>query len=170
MKKLSILFCAALLVGVVLLATPVAGASPFASPLPPAITETSSVKVPTEIYVYIDCANGGAGEGVLLTGNLHIQSHLTITPNGSYLLTSHYQPQGISGTGDASGDKYQATGGTHDRVRFSALPYNYTYVNNFRIVGQGKGNNFVVHENVHITINSQGVLTAYVDNYRAECK
>jgi hypothetical protein len=47
--------------------------------------------------------------------------------------------------------------------------YEYTYVNNFKIVGQGSGNNFMIHETLHLTVNPDGTLTAYVDNYSAEC-
>ena len=44
------------------------------------------------------------------------------------------------------------------------------YVNNFRIIGQGTGNNFLVHEIVHLTINANGTATNYVDNFSIECK
>jgi hypothetical protein len=43
-------------------------------------------------------------------------------------------------------------------------------VNNFRIIGQGKGNNFLVHENLHLTINANGVATAVHDNFSIDCR
>jgi hypothetical protein len=43
-------------------------------------------------------------------------------------------------------------------------------VNNFRIIGQGPGNNYLVHEVFHVTINANGEVTAYVDNFSIECK
>ena len=43
-------------------------------------------------------------------------------------------------------------------------------MNNFRIIGQGPGNNFLVHETFHVTINANGVVTATVDNFSVECK
>ena len=48
--------------------------------------------------------------------------------------------------------------------------YESTYINNFRIVGQGNGNNFLVHETYHVTVNANGEATAYVDNFRVECR
>jgi len=51
----------------------------------------------------------------------------------------------------------------------SGLPFTFTSVNNFRIIGQGPGNNSVVHENTHITINANGTITASVDNFKATC-
>jgi hypothetical protein len=43
-------------------------------------------------------------------------------------------------------------------------------VNNFRIIGQGTGNNFLVHETFHITVNADGTMTASVDNFSVDCK
>jgi hypothetical protein len=43
-------------------------------------------------------------------------------------------------------------------------------VNNFRIIGQGRGNNFLVHENVHLTITANGDVGTAHDNFGVECK
>ena len=170
MKKLILLFVASLLLTQLLVAFPTQAATPFNSPLPPALTETSSVKVPANIYVFADCALGGQGEEIYLAGNLHIVSHTTLDPNGGYHSTLSFQPQGISGVGSTSGDKYQATGITRYSDNYLNLPYTTTYVNNFRIIGQGPGNNYLVHETYHITINANGELTAFVDNWSIDCK
>jgi hypothetical protein len=50
------------------------------------------------------------------------------------------------------------------------LPYTFTYINNFRMIGQGPGNNFLVHTTNHVTINANGEATATVDNTSTECK
>jgi hypothetical protein len=137
---------------------------------PPAIAFTANEIVPVSIAVFVDCANGGAGEEVILEGNLHILFHVTI--NGNNVVTkTHFQPQGISGNGTITGDKYQATGVTQEIAKSSLVngQANFTLVNNFRIIGQGPGNNFRIHENFHITVNANGTLTAFVDNFSAEC-
>jgi hypothetical protein len=82
---------------------------------------------------------------------------------------THDQPQGISGTGLVTGDKYQATGVTQDEFNTS-FGMEETFINNFRIIGQGPGNNFLVHENFHITINANGTVTAFHDNFTIDCK
>ena len=126
---------------------------------------------PVNIPVLIPCAAGGAGEVVTLTGNLHVLMSVTVNAN-NVSFDSHFQAQGISGTGSVTGDKYQATGIT--RFNFNAdvigFPFNTTLVNNFRIIGQGTGNNFVVHQTFHITVNANGDVTAFVDNFTAECR
>ena len=136
-----------------------------------ASTETISTSVPTDLVVFVSCANGGAGELVELSGNLHILTSLTTTPNGKVTVRSLFQPQGISGTGMITGTKYQATGGTQETVVASdPLPFVDTFVNNFRIIGAGPGNNYLVHETVHVTINAGGEVTAEVDKLSVECR
>jgi hypothetical protein len=135
-----------------------------------ATTITDNESVPISFYGYVPCANGGAGEYVQLSGNLHIVSHTTIDSRGGAHIMLQFNPQGVSGVGLTTGDKYRATGVTHYNVNARSLPFNTTYVNNFRLIGQGPGNNFTVHENFHITINAKGELTAVVTNFRFECK
>ena len=72
-----------------------------------------------------------------------------------------------------TGDKYQATGVTKDssfKGSFQNGQFTQTYVNNFRIIGTGTGNNFLVHEVAHITINADGTLTVFHDNFSIACK
>lgn len=141
------------------------------SSLAKATTYTDNFSIPVDIFVYVDCAAGGVGEWIQVSGPLHILYHLTINGN-DFHVKEHYQLQGISGVGFTTGDKYQGTGETQETYGGSFVngQYSDTYVNNFRMIGQGPGNNFTVHETYHITINANGTLTAYVDNFKFECK
>jgi hypothetical protein len=124
------------------------------------------------LTVFVPCAVGGAGEIVDLSGPLH--TLITFTINGNNVSgTAHFQPQGIVGTGETTGDKYQATGVTKDssfKGSFQNGQFTQTYVNNFRIIGSGSGNNFLVHEVAHITFNADGTLTVFHDNFSIACK
>jgi hypothetical protein len=123
---------------------------------------------PIALPVFVPCADGGAGELVVLEGDLHLL--LSITADGNHLsIKTHAQPQGITGTGLSTGDKYQGTGVTQDHFT-TGLGETFTFVNNFRIIGEGPGNNFLVHETFHVTINANGEVTATVDNFSVECK
>jgi len=84
----------------------------------------------------------------------------------------HFQPQGISGTGETTGAKYQGTGATQESFTnsFQNGQANETFINNFRIIGQGPGNNFLVHETLHFTINADGTVTVFHDNFSVDCK
>ncbi len=123
------------------------------------------------LTVFIPCAAGGAGEVVDLSGPLHTLISFTINGNNvsGYF---HFQPQGISGTGETSGAKYQATGVTQESFKNSLQngQANFTYINNFRIIGQGPGNNSLVHETLHFTVNADGSLTVFHDNFSIDCK
>ena len=124
------------------------------------------------LNVFIPCALNGAGEIANLTGDLHSLFHVTQDAHGGLTVVSHNQPQGISGVGLTSGDSYQGTGVTREtyRVNLSGLPFTDTFVNNFRMIGQGTGNNYLVHQTFHFTINANGEVTGWADNFRVECQ
>ena len=136
-----------------------------------ATTSTTNEIVPFSDVVFVACANGGAGEDVALSGTLHILEHLTENGN-NFSLKLHAQPQGVSGEGLTTGDKYQATGVTQERIggSFQNGSFEDTFINNFRIIGQGPGNNFLIHQTIHVTVNANGVVTSEVENSTADCK
>lgn len=138
-------------------------------PRPDAETFTDQERIPFDTFVYVPCANGGNGEVVVLAGSLHVLYHVTLTDQGGYHVKSHSQPQGVSGVGLTTGDAYVGTGVTQNQFN-GTVGYETTYINNFRIVGQGNGNNYLVHETYHVTINANGEVTAYVDNFSVECR
>jgi hypothetical protein len=126
---------------------------------------------PLAITVFVECANGGAGELVALSGDLHVLIHETTDSGGGFHFDVHFQPQGVSGVGLSSGNRYQGTGVTSQRANERGpAPFEFSLINNFRIIGQGPGNNFVVHENLHITVNANGDITAFHDNFSTDCK
>jgi hypothetical protein len=131
----------------------------------------TNISIPVAISVFVPCAVGGTGEVVTLSGDLHILISTTVNANHISLYT-HFQPQGVSGVGSVSGDKYQGTGVTRTSIEADVVsfPFIETFVNNFRIIGQGPGNNFLLHQNIHITVNANGTVTASVDNFSVECK
>ena len=159
-RKAAKLILTALLITVLLVPT---------SALAAAESFTASVKFPIDILVFVPCANGGAGEEVQLTGSLHDVFHMTFTSNGSVIVSASDNPQGVSGYGLTTGAKYQGTGITHFKFGIQKGSED-TFVNNFRIIGQGSGNNYLLHENLHITVNANGMLTAYHDNFSIECQ
>jgi hypothetical protein len=135
-------------------------------------TKTNEI-VPIAFGPFVPCANGGAGEVVWVSGNLHINDHVTINDNRVHVL-SHYNAQGIQGVGLTTGDTYRDAGATKETFNFFVgvddFPLTYTYVDNFRIIGPGPGNNLTFHLTFHVTVNANGVVTTVVDNGRFECK
>jgi hypothetical protein len=128
-------------------------------------------KTNVNLTIFVPCAAGGAGEIVDLSGSLHTLISFTINGNNvsGYF---HFQPQGISGTGETTGANYQGTGVTQESFKNSLQngQANLTSVNNFRIIGQGPGNNYLVHETLHVSVNADGAVTVFHDNFSIDCK
>jgi len=123
-----------------------------------AAAQASSQKIPVVIPVNIPCADDGAGEVVMMEGTLHVVTFTNTNANGCTTVKMHVQPQKLTGVGTVTGDKYQGTGVTqsieiqHTDCEEGCIVEG-TFVNNFRMIGQGKGNNFTVHTNYSYTYN-----------------
>jgi hypothetical protein len=124
--------------------------------------------IPFSLIAFVPCANGGAGEAVLVEGNLHVLITETVNDNNASFKV-HFQPQGAEGIGLTTGDTYRATGETQEHVSLGPSLAD-TFVNNFKIIGQGPDNNLLVHQTIHLTINANGELTAEVLNESIECR
>ena len=137
-----------------------------------AAAQAESQKIPFAQVAFVPCADGGAGENVLIEGTLHILSKFSFDANGGVHVKLHFQPQGATGTGLSTGDVYHATGVTQETLNINAsgLPITNTFINSFKIIGEGPNNNLLIQETVHVTINENGELTANVVNLSAECR
>ena len=135
-----------------------------------ATTMTDNVVVPFTGQVPVPCAPAGGDEFINVSGNLHMLTEVTENASGGYHLVILHNPQGITGYGQTTGDEYQGTGSTLTETNISGLPSQYTYVNNFRIIGHNTGNNYLIHETTHVTINAQGETTADVNDVSITCK
>lgn len=134
-----------------------------------ATTVTTNEQIPIAISVFVPCANGGVGELVELSGTLHVLTHVTIDDQGGLHVKQHFQPRGVSGTGLTSGDTYHGTGVTQSTFNATA-GFEETSINNFRVIGQGPDNNFLVHSTFHVTVTPNGDVTSTVGNFSAECR
>jgi len=134
-----------------------------------AVTTNDTQTIP--FSVFIPCANGGAGE--VVSGDLPLHTLITSTVNGNKVSgKTHFQPQGGSLVGETTGDSYRPTGVTQDTFNGSLQNglFTQTFINNFRIIGPGPGNNFLVHESFHVTINANGDTAVTHDNVSEDCK
>jgi len=142
-------------------------------------TFTESIIVPVPFGFFVPCAAGGAGEVVEGGGNLQILMHVTMKGD-RVTVKQQFNPQGITATGQTTGDTYQVTG--VDQVTFVGIfppappgdpqigPISNTFTSNFRIIGPGPGNNFLGHITFHTTVNANGDVTTEVDNFSVDCK
>ena len=134
-----------------------------------ATTFTNNVQTSIDIVAFVPCAAGGEGETVFFSGTLHGVSVTTIDDTGTFHTVLHFQPQGIHGEGLTTGDNYQWTGATQATYN-GLVGYENTFINNYRIIGEGPNNNFLIHQTFHATVQPDGEVTIVVDHYSVECK
>ena len=127
--------------------------------------------MPFNASLWVPCANGGAGEYVALSGVIEFSTHDVLDGDGGTHERKMMRPSGVSGVGATTGLHYRGTGMSFMSEGVSTDGASaYSYVNNFRIIGQGPGNNVLVHAVVHQTTNAEGVVTAEVNVSSSSCK
>jgi hypothetical protein len=109
------------------------------------------------------------GETITLSGTLIGIFTEQQLGGGGFLLTFHFQPQGVSGT-SSSGVPYHGTGLTRETiVNVPSGGLTDTFVNRFHIVGTAGAPTYYVKETIHLTVTPTGEITASVDNFSIEC-
>jgi hypothetical protein len=131
-------------------------ASPFAN-----------YSVPVFISIFDPCLNHGQGDVINLSGNLHF---LFDDSDGVHQkFQTNYQ--GITGTSQTTGQKYLGTGvSTTIFASKVGRTFTNTLEDSFHLIGQGTSTNLLVHSSLHVTVNANGVQSAFVDNFSIECK
>ncbi len=134
------------------------------SVLAQANTFTWTFSTSIDSVLFYPCALGGAGEIVAISGTIHNVFHVTLDPSYGMHGVRHSSFQGVSGTGLTSGIKYQATGVYASEFNGTRV-YETNLVQSFRFIGQGPGNNFLLHNDSHITVSADGTLAVH-DHFR----
>jgi hypothetical protein len=136
-----------------------------------ATSMTTNIKTPVDVAVVVPCANGGAGEVVYFSGATHHLIHLTFDGAGGFHIVSYDSHQSLYGTGETTGATYRGTvaAQTHTNHGTDALPFTFTYVAAYQIIGQGPYDNLVLHVSNHFTINPDRTITAVAYHFRATC-
>ena len=122
---------------------------------------------PVEFTDFFMCA----GEEIHFTGAFHWNSHTVTDGNGGFHSVFTANDHSLSGVGLTTGTKYHEVGATVEvfNVRGTA-PLEYTFTITLNFIGQGPGNNLIIKQNFHFTVNANGSTTASVDNFTQECK
>jgi len=117
---------------------------------------------------FVPCANGGAGE--ILFGSIDVHNLITSTVNANGESSQFlFQPRG-SMVGSITGDTYRVAGVTRGSSgeRLPNSGYTLTFANNFLLIGPGEGNNLRVHELAHVTMNGDDVIVRH-DSFTIDC-
>jgi opacity protein-like surface antigen len=133
----------------------------------PAATAQAATTI--EKNIPFEATIDACGETITLSGT--VVAVLTEQPlaGGGFLVTVHFQPQGITGT-STSGVVYHATGLTRDTtVQVPSGGLTDTFINRFHIVATAGGPTFYVKETVHFTVSPTGEIRASVEFASEEC-
>jgi hypothetical protein len=131
----------------------------------------NEIKDITGFSFFNPCANNRAGEVVVFQGNLHAMASFTI--NNNHISGSvHFNPAGLTGIGTVTGTMYHASGIT--QLPFSESSVNgrfeVTFIDYFRIIGPGPGDNVLVHNHAHMVVNANGEVTVNFENFVTDCR
>jgi hypothetical protein len=136
-----------------------------------AVTSASATAVTEKVpFDFVLSPEEGCGEAIQLSGTLLAEFSFTGTSSGNVEIGFHFNPQGITGVGLTSGATYHATGETLGTTTIRANGgISDTFVNNFKIIGEGSAPNFLETDVIHLTVNANGVVTATVEQSMIRC-
>ncbi len=118
---------------------------------------------------YVPCANGGAGE--LLTGMIELHNRASETVNGNRDAWQFTFERHGELVGQITGDTYRLTS-VEQGAYTQSLDSDHstlTYVNRYRLVGPGPGNDLIVRETAHITIGADENAVVQRDDFTVDC-
>ena len=120
-----------------------------------ASTRTSIVAIPFENTTFVPCANGGAGEDVLITGKTNLVYQMTWTDH-DFTMVYHDNDHQVKGVGLSSGETYTGSGGTNGTFMGSWVNSQWVgdFVEQTKIVG--KGTVFTVIQKIHLKVTPDG--------------
>ena len=118
---------------------------------------------------YVPCANGGSGE--LLTGTIDVNNLASETVNGNHAAWQFLFERRGELVGSITGDTYRLAGVEHGAYTQSlgSEHSTLTYVNRYRLVGPGPGNNLIVRETAHITLDAGENVVVQRDDFTVDC-
>jgi hypothetical protein len=118
---------------------------------------------------YVPCANGGSGE--LLTGTIEVHDLASETVNGNHAAWQFLFERRGELVGSITGDTYRLAGVEHGAYTQSlgSEHSTLTYVNRYRLVGPGPGNNLIVRETAHITLDAGENVVVQRDDFTVDC-
>ena len=132
-----------------------------------ASASATTEKIPFDIVLAPEEA---CGEAIHLSGTLLAQFRTTETSGGNVAVGFHFNPQGITGVGLTSGATYHATGETQGTTTIRAKGgISDTFVNNFKIIGEGSAPNVLQTDVIHLTVNANGDVTATIEKSTIRC-
>jgi len=123
----------------------------------------TNIDIPVSGVVFNPCN----GEIVTFSGVEHFTASMTLDGSGGFVLDRHNNIH-VTATGNL-GNTYVAN--QEDYSEFNGpVGSEATSRTTFREISQGFAPNFVIHALMHVIVNPDGTVTAFVDYFNAECQ
>jgi hypothetical protein len=123
-----------------------------------------------DVHYFGECSPEGEGEEVHFEGTLLIVVREDVWTPGGVHQNFHEIWMGVHGTGLTTGDKYVRTGVFNLETNASQGACEYTYSTGMKIIRQGTGDNYVVHNTIHLIWGPDGEVRAWIEFLSAECR
>jgi hypothetical protein len=133
------------------------------------VVSNTIVPIPPNTVLFDSCT----GEGVHVTGTIHVVTVSTTDASGGTHTQRHFNVQGVTGVGVVSGTQYRGIHTeTHDANSSGGAGSEFTTRIDIKLVAEGSASNLTIRDAlVHVTVNANGVETASIDNLTlAECQ
>ena len=124
--------------------------------------------VPFETTLFVPCANGGAGENVVLSGFTNFVYRISWTDRG-FTSGYHENVHEVKGVGAITGEKFTASGGTNGTVMGSWVNDQWVGILNRQMRVIGQNTSFTVKYKSHITVISDGTVKVNNIEQTADC-
>jgi hypothetical protein len=125
------------------------------------VVSNTITPIPVNAVIFDSCT----GEGVHVTGTIHLVTVLTEDASGGTHTQMHFNVQGVSGVGLVSGIKYR---GIHTETLSSnshGSASDSTTVIDIKLISQGASSNLTIRDVlIHVTVNANGTTTASIDS------
>ena len=136
-------------------------------PVDPNFALVINRQFPVSTTALSDCG----GEDIAVTGTFHRVLTITSDQAGGFHVNDHFDYTGLRGTSAITGANYVANqiSLVNFNVSASTVGFEVTQPITFKLIGQGSAPDEVATGLVHYTINANGELTTFVDNFRIRC-
>jgi hypothetical protein len=131
------------------------------------VVSNTITPIPPNAVLFDSCT----GEGVHVTGTIHIVTAVTLDATGGTHTEMHFNVQGVSGVGLSTGIQYR---GIHTETYSSNSngASEFTTRIDIHLISAGASSNLTIRDVlVHVTVNADGTVTASIDNVTTgECQ
>lgn len=133
-------------------------------------TKPTSMNRPIDQYVWVSCANGGAGEAVRVTGELHYEVQSMKDSSGVFHLNFKSVTSGLTGVGQTSGTFFRGLMTEHITSRAEDnLNEDVRTADIIRFVAPGSGESYSLMVSSHFIVD-QGTYVLWDQTWNEVCR